>query len=328
VTSTEIDLISSEVSQQSVGSDGAKLVSVTSTLELENSPVMQDLAGQLAPRSRVIYENDARHFASWLTELGLTLETATRSHLIQYRSHLAETYAKATAARMLSVARRLLGEAVKRGDLTNNPAADIKGFKVGDNETPHHALNDKEARKLLAVIDLTTKKGKRDYALILLLLWTGLRRSEAAALTLGDLKTEQGHHVLMVQHGKGDKRRKVKLPIKAMRAISDYLEATGRKGKPATAPLFVGFNKGDHPEEKPISDKLIYRLVLAYAKAAEIESLSPHGLRASFVTLALEGGAKLQQVQYAAGHADPRTTERYQKRKINLDDNAVDYLRF
>jgi len=49
-------------------------------------------------------------------------------------------------------------------------------------------------------------------------------------------------------------------------------------------------------------------------------------LRASFVTLALEGGARLQQVQYAAGHADPRTTERYQKRKQNLQDNAVDYL--
>jgi integrase len=56
--------------------------------------------------------------------------------------------------------------------------------------------------------------------------------------------------------------------------------------------------------------------------------LTPHGLRASFITLALEGGAKLQQAQYAAGHADPRTTERYQKRKFNLDDNAVDYIRF
>jgi len=322
------DVNSSLVSHQPAENSITELVTDIPAIELENSPLMQDLAGQLAPRSRLIYENDARHFATWLTTHNLTLETASRSQLIQYRSHLAETYAKATAARMLSVARRLLGEAVKRGDLTANPAADIKGFKVGDNETPHHALNDKEAKELLAAIDVATKKGKRDYALILLLLWTGLRRSEASALTIGDLKTEQGHHVLMVQHGKGDKRRKVKLSVKAMRAVSDYLEATGRKAKPATAPLFVGFNKGDHPEEKAISDKLIYRLVLAYAKAAEIESLSPHGLRASFVTLALEGGAKLQQVQYAAGHADPRTTERYQKRKINLDDNAVDYLHF
>lgn len=301
---------------------------VSSLLELENSPVMQDLAGQLAPRSRAIYENDARHFAGWLTQFELTLSTVTRSQLIQYRSYLAQNYAKSTAGRMFSVARRLLTEAVNRGDLEQNPAADIKGFKAGDNETPHHALSEKEAKDLLAAIDLTTKKGKRDYALILLLLWTGLRRSEAAELLMGDLKTEQGHHILMVQHGKGDKRRKVKLPVKLVRVIFAYLEAAGRQDKPATAPLFVGFNKGDHPEEKPISDKLIYRTVLAYAQAAGIESLSPHGLRASFVTLALEGGAKLQQVQYAVGHADPRTTERYQKRKINLDDNAVDYLRF
>jgi hypothetical protein len=42
--------------------------------------------------------------------------------------------------------------------------------------------------------------------------------------------------------------------------------------------------------------------------------------------LALEGGAKLEQVQYTAGYADPRTTERYQKRKTNLDDNVVDYV--
>lgn len=78
------------------------------------------------------------------------------------------------------------------------------------------------------------------------------------------------------------------MPVKVMRAITDYLEAAGRKDKTGSAPLFVGFNKGDHPEEKPISDKLIYRTVMAYANAAEIESLSPHGLRASFVTLALK----------------------------------------
>ena len=53
----------------------------------------------------------------------------------------------------------------------------------------------------------------------------------------------------------------------------------------------------------------------------------PHGLRATFVTLALEGGAPLHLVQRAAGHADPRTTERYWRRKEGLDDNAVDYIR-
>ena len=55
--------------------------------------------------------------------------------------------------------------------------------------------------------------------------------------------------------------------------------------------------------------------------------LTPHVLRATFITLTLDAGAPLHKVQYAAGHADPRTTERYHRSKLNLDDNAVDYLK-
>jgi integrase len=60
---------------------------------------------------------------------------------------------------------------------------------------------------------------------------------------------------------------------------------------------------------------------------AGLEGLTPHGLRATFVTITLENGASLEQVQYAVGHSDPRTTERYHKRKLNLENNAVDYFR-
>ena len=77
-----------------------------------------------------------------------------------------------------------------------------------------------------------------------------------------------------------------------------------------------------------MSGEAIEDVVTCYAKRAELDGLTPHGLRASFVTLALEGGAALHDVQYAAGHADPRTTERYQKRKLNLDRNAVDFVHF
>jgi len=59
-----------------------------------------------------------------------------------------------------------------------------------------------------------------------------------------------------------------------------------------------------------------------------VPGLTPHGLRATFITLAMEHGATLEQTQYAARHSDPRTTERYRKRKMNLDNNAVDRLSF
>jgi integrase len=111
-----------------------------------------------------------------------------------------------------------------------------------------------------------------------------------------------------------------------MRTVSEYLEATNRKQAGPTAPLFIGFTRGGNIIERGLSEKAIEKIVKRTAEKINVV-LTPHGLRASFVTLALEGGAKLQQVQYAAGHADPRTTERYQKRKFNLDDNGVDYIK-
>ena len=288
---------------------------------------LTDVAGQLAPRSRAIYTSDAGHFARWLADAGLSLESLSRSDVIRYRQHLEDSYAKVTAARMLTVARRLCVEAVRRGVLTTNPTDDVRGFKGIAQETTHRALDKDEAHDLLAGIDRATRLGQRDYALMVLLLRTGMRRSEAAGLVIGDLTTEQGHHIATIRHGKGDKRRIVKLANEVRWIIGEYLTALGRADAGPAAPLFVAFDKGDRPSERPMRAADITRVVTGRAKAANLDGLSPHGLRATFITLALEGGAKLQQVQYFAGHSSPVTTERYQKRKLNLNDSAADYVR-
>src|SRR5438128_1927309 len=87
---------------------------------------ISNVTGQLSTNSERVYRHDAEVFACWIQDQGLTLGTLyllTRSHLIAYRKYLGETYAKATAARMLSVARRILQEYVYQGTLANNPAA-------------------------------------------------------------------------------------------------------------------------------------------------------------------------------------------------------------
>ncbi len=265
-------------------------------------------------------------FATWMIERGITPQNMSRQDAISYRVFLAERYAKVTANRMFSVARRLLDEQVKSGQIASNPFIDVKGFKVA-NETTHTALRKHEARELLASIDTSTIKGKRDYAILSLLIRTGIRRSECAALCLEDLQVQEGHRVAIIRHGKGDKRRIVKLPVDVFRSIQEYIIAAGRANRAPESALFTGMTKGDKPTEQQISDKLIERIVKQYSKDIDIHTLTPHGLRSTFITLALENKATLHQVQYAAGHADPRTTERYQKRKLNLDDNAVDYIR-
>jgi site-specific recombinase XerD len=300
-------------------------------LDLEENGFTQTVENlvtrQLSAHTRKAYRQDASQFVKWLENQDLTLSVLSTDDIWQYRRYLADNFAKTTAERKLVVARKLLQEAVKRGLLSHNLAQDIGGYRSKDEqETPHMALRTSQARQLLTVIDTTTLQGKRDFAILLLLLRTGIRRSECADLKLGDLQEEQGHHLLVIRHAKGDKRRKVKVPVDVVRALDTYMEECARKDLNKEAPLFVQFRKGDHPQVEGISAQVIERLVKMYAARAGFE-LTPHGLRATFVTLALEAGAKLEQVQYAVGHSDPRTTERYQKRKLNLDNNAVDFVR-
>ena len=286
---------------------------------------MQNVAGQLAPSSRKTYTVDVKHFAQWMADQNLSLSSLDRDDLVAYRTHLAETYAKSTASRMWSVARRLLDEAVQRSLLAKNPAEGIRGIKAGDDESPHRALKREEAKKLLDAIDRSTTLGKRDYALIMLLLRTGIRRAEAVALTIGDLVMEQGYHVAIIRHGKGNKRGLAKLVVEVQQAIDWYLEAAQREQAEPQAPLFVSFRKGDRPQEKPLHPNQVERIVKQRAQVVGI-TRSPHGMRASFITLAFEGGADLALVQDAARHTDPRTTRRYQKRRNNLHKNAVDFV--
>lgn len=286
---------------------------------------MQNVAGQLALTSRKTYTVDAKHFAQGLAGQDLSLLALDRDNLVAYRAHLAETYAPSTAARMWAVARRLLDEAVQRGLLPKNPAEGIRGFKAEDDESPYRVLKREEAKAFLDAIDRGTALGKRDYALLMLLLRTGIRCAEAVMLTIGDLVMEQGYHVAIIRHSKGNKRGIAKLPVEVRQTIDEYLEADGWACAAPEAPLFISFRKGDHPQARPLHPNQVERIVKQRTQAVGI-TMSPHGMRASFITLAFEGGADLALVQDGARHKDPRTTRRYQKRRENLHKNAVDFV--
>lgn len=280
------------------------------------------IAGQLAETSKKTYLHDMRFFVNWMIEQDYTPQTLTYDAMVEYRIWLLSRYANSTASRMFSVARRLLTEQVRKQHIAVNPAEGVRSIRTED-ETTHIVLTGEEAERLLNVVDTSTLKGKRDYALLLLLLRLGLRRSECAGINVADISTDQGHNILIVRHGKGNKRRISKIPVDVKRELDTYLLARNR----AIEPLFTNVFRNDRAGDVRISDKQIYRLVKQYAKKAGVAKLSPHGLRGTFITLSLEANAPLSKVQYAAGHKDPRTTERYQKRKTNLDDNAVDFIK-
>jgi integrase/recombinase XerD len=287
-----------------------------------------------SPHTKRAYAADLAVLAGWLRDEGIAWDQVTPDDLDRYRESLAVRFARTTVNRRLTVVRALYAEAKLRRRILDDPAARVRGLR-GRDDRDGGALTRSQAVDLVAGITGGLERpsrqllARRDLALIQLLLRTGLRRSELVGLTVGSLGTSQGHHILTV-HGKGEVVRTVKVPIDVHRMIVEWLDAATAAGLELGTedPLFVEVRKGGRiPGRAQLSDRAIYDVVARRLRDAGLERLGPHGLRATFVTLALEGGAPLHLVQRAAGHRDPRTTQRYWRRKESLDDNAVDYIR-
>ena len=272
----------------------------------------------------------------------------TKDHLNAYRSWLAgedvpglerkeKPLATASVSRKVSVCRQFFAEALDRGLTETNPAARLRGFSVSQ-DSKTLSLSRGEAKALLESIETETLLGLRDRAMLSLMIRTGLRRMDVIGATLGRLGMRDGHTVLRVI-SKGNKERTVKVPVEVARHLDAWRTgARASREETPTTPLFcriVKVGRGDAALYKvgsegkvPLSEKAIWKIVERRVKAAGIETnITPHSTRHTFITLALDGGAPLHKVQVAAGHADPRTTERYWRTKENLDDNAVDYVK-
>lgn len=284
-------------------------------------------------RSKTEYRRDARTFAQYLLDHDVHDVTGVNYALmVEYQDALkinqqtGKERSPRRINRMFSVARQILTVQVRMGYILRNPADGIDDLSISNLSSPHIALNDTQAQQLLAAIDLSTKRGKQEYAIMSILLRTGLRRAECAGLTIGSVDVDSGHPIIRVK-GKGGYDDIVKLPPDVKRYIQEWLDASGRQNLTLEAPLFVGFVRGDHPTDRQINPKWIERMVIKYAAAIGMR-FTAHSLRSTFITLVLEHGASLSQTQDAARHKDPRQTDKYRRRRANLDDNAVDKLSF
>lgn len=313
-----------------------------------SNPIDLVIAGALSEHSKRAYLGDIRHFMAFLATSGIVFAQVNKAVIVAYRSHLARGYAPSTVNRRLTVARRLVTEAWEMGLLegqARNPAEGrgVAGLKdAGDRGKP--ALTMEQARTLLRKTgEARDLPAIRDRALLHLLIGTGLRRSEIAAARMSDLRTEQGYTILSVL-GKGNKRRPVKLTSGLVLDLvswfvdssKGYVNSTGHiVASDPSAALFSPVKKSGRGKQvkweivpRPLSGWGIWQIVTRRIAEADLDvDTTPHGLRATFITLALEGGASISKVQDAAGHKDPRTTDRYRRRKANLDDNAADYVR-
>jgi len=310
---------------------------------IEKTPVESLIAGQLSTHTRKAYVADIKQFIAFIGGED-RLCFVSKDTVVDFRDYLAKyervtatggvkRYQPTTINRKLSVVRQLLAEAADKGVINRNPAARVQGLQINRDYSPTQGLSRHEARQVLDAIDTTTLIGKRDHALLSLLIRTGLRRDEVVRLTLASIGERDGHKVLTVI-GKGEKRRLTKLPVDVWRVLDEWLTAAElsepessvfaevrKRGRGAEAVYFVN-------RVTPLTTDGVWHIVGRRVREAGItKNITPHSLRHTFVTLALAGGAPLHKVQYCAGHADPRTTERYDRQRDDLDNNAVDYIK-
>ena len=194
-----------------------------------------------------------------------------------------------------------------------DPAVYARLPKVNRDETRTQGLDRLELIRFLKVAQtITVHHG----ALAFLLGINALRASEAAAVRIEDYaETLRGHRVLHLI-GKGNKPATMPITIPVLRV----LEAC--RGQRASGPLIL------RPvSHRPVDRRDVYRMVTRIAKEAGIpRHISPHSLRHAAITNALDAGVPLRDAQILARHADPRTTEHYDRARGNLDRHGVHFL--
>jgi integrase len=244
-------------------------------------------------------------------------------HTAAIRARLQDRYAPATANKLLAALRRVLREARRLGQISaddHDTATDLGTIRA--QRLPRGRLvTDGEIAALLKVCaDDPTPAGARDAAILALLRGAGLRRAEAADLDLADYDPESG--ALTVRSGKGDKDRMVYAPAGARAALRDWIAARGEE----PGPLFYRVVKGGSPVARRLAGQAMAVVCASRAKAAGVAPFTPHDLRRSFISGLLDAGADMAVVQRLAGHEDPATTSRYDRRGEAAKQRASDLV--
>jgi integrase/recombinase XerD len=240
----------------------------------------------------------------------------------------------ATISFKLAVVRSFFEYLRAAGLVSINPASTrfVAAPEVS-NDGAGRALTSKEVSHLLAGPDRQIALGARDYAILLLMLRTSLRVSEVCSLKASSVKWSHGRWIIKFKV-KGGRERTLPLPVDVKKAIDEYVKLDSKRRavllsdgneaylfQPCTNYRTLVF-------DKPLSTRMVWNIVSRWADYGGIGKLSPHDLRRTAITRALDQGLSYRQVQMMSGHKDPKTVMRYDHGRENLDLNAVNFLSY
>ena len=285
--------------------------------ELKDYTFYIKLEKKLSDNTAEAYLRDLRQMAGYMdSEFGIWPEQVREQHIESFLAYLYDKgVKKTTQARILSGVKSFFNYLLINDRIENLPTEFIDPPKTG-RKLPD-VLSVAEIQAILDTIDLSSRFGHRNKAMIETLYSCGLRVSELISLRISDLFFDDGFIRVI---GKGDKQRLVPVSRQAVRLIGCYLEQrAGQETDPRSADTLFLNNKG-----RGLTRVMIFHIIREAAKAAGIaKTISPHTFRHSFATHLLEGGASIRQVQEMLGHESILTTEIYTHLdRENLRDNV------
>ena len=272
--------------------------------------------------SRRAYQRALEEFFCWYQEQNRP--ELNKALINRYIKTLRASGSSSSINQKLSAIRKLASEAEDNDWIDSKIAKGIRavrgvsqrGRRIGN------WLTKEEAQIWLNAPDVKILKGVRDRALLAVLIGCGLRRAEAAILSVSHIEQREGRWVIVDIVGKRDKMRTVPMPPWAKATIDSWTYSA----RIDDGFIFRRVNKGGNLMGEGITAQAIYDVVINYAEKLEKGGIAPHDLRRSFAKLAHKGGSPIDQIQLSLGHDSIQTTEKYLGVEQDLPDAPCDHL--
>ena len=287
-------------------------ITVTNNSIQQGTPINEGLLDSFtryldaSPQSVQTYSRAVKQFLAYLSLNGIT--RPTREDVLAYREELKATHKPSTVQNYV-IAIRLFFQWTETAGLYPNIAQHVKGARI-DRAHKRDYLTSSQLKSVLACIDRNTEQGRRDYAIVALMITGGLRDIEVHRADVADLRVLGDNTVLYLQ-GKGRDERTdyVIVPAETEQAIRATL--ADRDEIKGSQPLFISLSNNSRGQR--ISTRSVSGTVKSALRRAGFDSdrLSAHSLRHSAVTLSILGGNSIQDVQQFARHSDISTTMIY-----------------
>lgn len=258
------------------------------------------------PRTVEAYSKAMGRFLGYLAERGIA--QPTRADVLAYRSYLSQTKKPATVQLYLMAVKQFFKWTAQEG-LYPNISDNVKGARL-DSGFKRDYLTAAQVGRMLEAIDRTGLKGLRDYAMLALMVTTGLRTVEVQRADRQDMRVAAGFTALYIQgKGREEKNEYVKVEPPVEDAIRAYLLARGKTG--GECPLFASVahrNGGERMTTRSISRIAKESMIRA---GLESDRLTAHSLRHTAATLNLLNGGTPEETMQLLRHSSLNTTLLY-----------------